>query len=483
MTNYKLLINKLRKFYGETEWFEFKKNNSKPELVGEYISALANSAILAGKKSAYLIYGIDDDSHDVVGTSFSPKQTKKGNEELEAWLAKLLNPRIEFKFIELDDYEEKKISIIDITANQTYPVSFNGIEYIRVGSNKKKLKEYPEKEREFWDILKKYSFESSIAFSGATSDQVLDYLDYPSYFKLMGLNLPDRKSGILEKFEQEKMIIKSGDLWDVTNLGAILFASDLSYFENLSRKAIRVIFYRGKNKLETIKEKVNKKGYAVGFEDLINNILDMLPSNEVLEDALRKEVKMYPAIAIRELIANAIIHQDFRVRGSSPMVEVFDDRIEITNPGKPLIETDRFIDHIPESRNDKLAHLMRRLNICEERGSGIDKVINSVEVHQLPAPSFHEGDRFLRVILFAHKSLRQMDRQDKLRACYQHCCLKYVAADHMTNQSLRERFNIEPKNYATVSRIIRDTIDSGFVKESDPENKSRKHAKYVPFWA
>ena len=165
------------------------------------------------------------------------------------------------------------------------------------------------------------------------------------------------------------------------------------------------------------------------------------------------------------------------------MVEIFTDRIEISNPGSPLIDTLRFIDHHPQSRNEKLAALMRRMNICEERGSGIDKVIFNIEVFQLPAPDFIADENFLKVILYGPKTLRQMDKIDKIRACYQHCALKFVSGENMTNLSLRERFNIQEKNYPTASRIITDTIAEGLIKDYGPGKKSKKYARYIPFWA
>jgi len=204
---------------------------------------------------------------------------------------------------------------------------------------------------------------------------------------------------------------------------------------------------------------------------------DKLPSNEEIGRVFRKEVRMYPELAIRELIANAIIHQDFSIKGTSPMIEIYENRIEISNPGKPLIDIKRFIDHTPESRNEMLAGLMRRMNFCEERGSGIDKVIHEIEFFQLPAPDFLSGDNYTRVILFSPKSLRQMSKPDKIRACYQHSCLKYVSGEYMTNQSLRERLNIDKKNYPIVSRIIKESIESGVITEYD---NSRM---YIPFWA
>ena len=165
------------------------------------------------------------------------------------------------------------------------------------------------------------------------------------------------------------------------------------------------------------------------------------------------------------------------------MVEVFDDRLEISNPGLPLIDTLRFIDHTPRSRNEMLADLMRRFHICEERGSGIDKVIFQIEEHQLPPPDFRTDTTHTRVVLFAHQKLSEMDKKDKARACYQHCCLLYVSNRVMTNTTLRERFKIAENDYPVASRIIRDTIGANLIKPEDPTNKSRKHAKYVPAWA
>lgn len=465
----------------ETEWLEFKENNYKPEEIGEYISALSNSASLHNKRFAYLIFGIDDINHDIVGTTFKPSQEKIGNQELENWLATLLSPRIDFRIIELE-LKGKTIVLFSIDATTNTPVEFKGEAFIRVGSYKKKLKDHPEKARKIWTKISNYSFEKGIAERGLSENEVLNFLDYKSYFNLTEQNVPKNIENILEKLIEEKLITDESSFFNITNLGAILFAKKLDLFESLSRKAVRVIQYHGNNKFHTIKELPGKKGYANGFSGLIQYLDSILPSNEEIGPAFRKEASLYPAIAIRELVANCIIHQDFEIKGTSPMIEIFDNRIEITNPGKPLIPTLRFIDHSPESRNEMLAKLMRRLNICEERGSGIDKVIASCELFQLPAPDFIEGDNFTRVIIFAPKKLRAMDKKDKMRATYQHSCLKFISGEFMTNQSLRERFNVDEKNYPMVSRIIDDAKSENLIKDYDETNKSRKYAKYIPFW-
>ena len=191
---------------------------------------------------------------------------------------------------------------------------------------------------------------------------------------------------------------------------------------------------------------------------------------------------MYPENAIRELVANLLIHQDFTITGTGPLVEIFDNRIEFTNPGKPLIHIDRFIDE-NQSRNQKLAFSMRRVKICEELGSGIDRVISNIELFQLPAPKFEINDIHTKVTVFAYKKLKKMDKQDKIRACYQHACLCYVTNTKMDNSSLKKRFDIDEKNSATASRIISDTLSEKIIKSDDPANNSRKYAKYLPWWA
>lgn len=476
----KILLSELRSFPNETEWIEFKVNNF--TALGEYISAISNSACLANKEYGYIVFGIEDKTHRIIGTKFSSNQKAKGNEDLVPWLARSLEPRINFEFFELIT-EGEKVVIVQIQATQNTPVKFKGTTFIRMGSYKKKLEEFPEKQRQIWTKKPPVAFEKKLAVFGLTSDEVLNLINYPSYFELTGTTLPPNRETIFDRLIQEKIINKRGQKFGITNLGAVLFAKKLDEFEDLDRKAVRVIIYKGKTKLKTKKEQVGQRGYASGFKGLVNYINDQLPTNEEIGKAFRKEVKMFPELAIRELVANALIHQDFSEKGTGPMVEIFDDRIEITNPGKPLISTMRFVDHNPQSRNEKLAHFMRRLNICEERGSGIDKVIFECEYYQLPAPKFIEGENYTRVILYAHKTLRQMDKEDKVRACYLHAVLKYVSGEQMTNQSLRERFGIEEKNYSMASRIISEGIKAGLIKDYDPDNNSKKHAKYIPFWA
>lgn len=476
------LVHELRKLPQETEWVEFKHNKAEPQDIGEYLSALANSAALLGKVNAYLVWGVDDTSHAITGTRFQPATVKVGNEELESWLLRLLEPKINFRFhpLEIDD---KPVVLLEIGAACRHPVRFQGLEYIRVGSYKKTLKDYPEKERALWRIFDRVPFERGIVLERVSGEEVLRLLDYPAYFDLLEIPLPDGRAAILDALAQDDLIqaCDAGG-WNITNLGALLFAKKLEAFPTLKRKAIRVIHYKGQGRLETLREQIGGKGYASGFEGLIDFIMALVPTNEVIEQALRRTLPMFPELAVRELVANALIHQDLFATGTGPMVEIFDDRMEITNPGEPLVDTRRFVDTPPKSRNEALASLMRRFRICEERGSGIDKVVAQVELYQLPAPCFEAPADFTRTVLFAHQPLTRMDKADRVRACYLHACLKWVMRDYLTNASLRERFGIEDKNKAKVSRYISEAVEDGAIKLYD-EEAAKNQRKYVPYWA
>ncbi|PIP27176.1 MAG: transcriptional regulator [Candidatus Moranbacteria bacterium CG23_combo_of_CG06-09_8_20_14_all_39_10] len=471
------LLEEIVKLPSETEWVEFKASYFDAKNIGEKIAGLANSACLFDKSFAYLIFGINDGDHAVLGTKFDFKKEKIGNEDVENWIIQRLNPKLDFRVYDFI-YEDKKIILFEIPAAIDRPVAFTNKEYVRIGSINRELKEFPDKERKIWNNFKNKNFEKEIAKQNVSDDEVLNLLDYSKYFSLTQQSLPSDKAGFLDRMAQDKLINrKTENTFDITNLGAILFAKNIKEFDTVKRKSIRVIIYKNKDRIQIIKEQDGTLGYAVGFTGLVEYINDKLPSNEEIKKALRVEKKMYPEVAIRELVANALIHQDFKEKGAGPMIEIFSDRIEITNPGKPLISTDRFIDHPPQSRNEDLAAFMRRVKICEEGGTGIDRVISLIELFQLPAPKFESLENFTRITIYSHKKLNAMDREDKIRACYQHCVLKYLSNEKMTNSSLRERFGIGEKNYPAASKIIRDTLNEELIKES---NKTKE---YIPIWA
>jgi predicted HTH transcriptional regulator len=474
------LIEKLRKLPHECEWVEFKKNYADEKDIGEYISALSNSAALLGKHFAYLVWGIDNTTHEVIGTTFNAKM-RIGNEELESWLLRLLNPKIDFQLHSVD-YDGKNIVILEIPCAYRHPVSFQHVEYIRIGSYKKKLREFPEKERKMWRIFENLTFEHLLAKERVSMEDVLRFIDYQTFFTLLKQTTPEKNTAIINALMCENIITEcDAGGYNITNLGAVLFARNLNDFSKFRRKAVRVICYKGSGRIDTIKEQIGGKGYASGFEGLIEYIMALVPTNEVIGKALRQSVPMYPALAVRELVANALIHQDFFETGCGPMIELFENRIEITNPGQSLVPAKRILGSPPKSRNETLASLMRRFGICEERGSGFSKVVSQTEIYQLPAPLFETPNEFTRTVLFAHQDFEEMDRVDRVRACYLHCSLQYLQRQKMTNKSLRERFGLPEKKGYAVSRVINATTEEKLIVINNAESK--RNTSYVPYWS
>ena len=320
------IIDRLLKLPKECEWAEFKMNFKSEDEIGKYISALSNGACLQNEPFGYLVFGISDTAILPVGTIFRPSLHKVGNEELEHWLMQRVSPRVEVNIIETI-YQEKLISIFQIQAAQSQPTCFSNFDYIRVGSITRSLKDFPEKERKIWSKGSKHIFEKAIALQVDSAEDIIRLLDTQCYFDLLKIPYPSTRDAVIEKFIAEKFIKATVNGYSITNLGAILFAKDINDFDSIKRKAVRVIQYDGNSKIKTIKEHESKLGYAAGFESLIKYTNDLLPSNEVIGTALRDTVTMYPEIAIRELVANAIIHQDFNEKGTSPMIEIFKDRI------------------------------------------------------------------------------------------------------------------------------------------------------------
>lgn len=476
------LVHELAKLPTETEWLEFKRNNDDPEELGRNVSALANSAALHGKASSFVVWGVDDATHAVVGTSFQPSLAKVGNENLENWLLRNLNPKVSLAFGSAD-IDGRRVVVLEVGAAFRYAVRFRDQGYVRVGSYTQPLKSQQEKERLLWKALDRTPWETGVAASRVSTDVALELLDTQSFFDLQGRSSPRNQEAILSVLEADRLVARSeAGGWDITNFGAILFARRLDDFTGLQRKAVRVIQYKGTARTETLKEQVGIKGYATGFTGLLEYLAALVPVNEIIGQALRRTVPMFPELAIREIVANALIHQEFAVSGAGPMVELFADRLEVSNPGTPLIEPVRFLDSAPQSRNEKLASLMRRLGVCEERGSGVDKVVAQVELFQLPAPVFEANAGSTRAILFSHRQLTKMEAADRIRATYQHACLRWVSREYVTNTTIRERFAIEPRNIATASRLLREAVEAGVIAPHDRDAPPR-YMKYVPFWA
>lgn len=482
MENYYKLIEELIMSDNETPWIEFKHNNYDPKMIGRDISALANSATLCERNCAYMIWGVHDKSHELIGTNYNLQTLKKGNQELENWLRSLLSDNVDFEFHNVK-MNNINIGLLIIYNAINHTVMFEKVDYIRIGSYTKKLSDYPNIQGQLWDKIRSLRFESRIALPDLQSSDIVRLLDTDSYFELKEVPRPSDIDGVVHYMFQEGVVIKQDNgLYAITNLGAMLFAKNLNDFSNLSRKAVRVVQYRNNSRIEMLKEETFEIGYASGFTGLIKYVGALIPSEESIISGLREKKNTYPVIAIREIIANALIHQDFTVIGTSPLIEIFNNRIEVTNSGRPLVDVLRIIDNPPKSRNEKLASLMRRMRICEELGTGWDKVVTACELMQLPAPKIEIYEESTKVTLYAGCNFSDLSQNDKLWACYLHACIKFVQGEQLTNSSLRERFALKDSSSGTVSRLIKDAVARGLIKAVEPDTAPR-YMKYIPAWA
>ncbi|MCK9398154.1 MAG: putative DNA binding domain-containing protein [Methylobacter sp.] len=454
----------------EDEHLEFKEAKQQYDTTKlfRYCVALANEG------GGHLVLGVSDKPpRRVVGT-----QAFQNSGEIKARILNALRFRVEISEL---IHPDGRVLVFEIPPRPVgTPLHHDGAYLMRAGeelvpmSSDQLRRILAEGEPDWFDQAARIE---------ASADDVIALLDTQSFFEMIGLPYPTSRDGVLARLMLERLITEQSGGWLITNLAGILLAKRLDSFSpELARKAPRVVIYDGVNKLVTREDKPGVRGYAVGFESLIDFVHSAAPQNRFVEQVVREEVKMFPRQAIRELVANALVHQDFQASGASVMIEMYADRLEVSNPGLPPIKVERFIDEY-RSRNERLADLMRRLGVCEEKGSGIDKVVSAAEVFQLPAPDFRVSETRTTAVLFAHQDFSDMSKPDRIRACYQHCCLQYVSNQRMSNQSLRERFKLPESKAATVSLVIGATKDAGLIKADESDSLSTRYARYLPFWA
>lgn len=473
------LVDELRALPSETEWVEFKENFSDAKAIGERISALSNGARLQNKEMAYMVWGIQDVTHKVVGTNFRPDATKD-NEPLKFWLMKRLSPcpDINFEFV---PHPEGRLIILHIPSARELPITFDRISRVRIGSATPPLRDFPEVEKKLLAKLRAFVWESDSVAKYMTGEEVLDLLDHDAFIRLKGLSRPIDNAGILVKLLDSGMISKDvNSRWNILNLGAILFARNLSQFPSLERKSLRIIQYTGRNRLNAKPEQSWGQGYAAGFVAYLKFLNGILPARELI-GAIRTEDRVYPSEAIKELLANALIHQDMTVSGSGPKVEIFEDRIEFNNPGAPLTDWKKLFGAEPRSRNERLALAMRLMDLCEERGSGLRRTITATIVARLVPPEFQSVDDFTRVVLHGHsRDFDTMDQAARIRAAYYYSMLLWDEGKWLTNVALRDRFGLPASAAAKISVLFRACVAGRWIRVADPE---RPNSGYVPYYA
>ncbi len=323
------------------------------------------------------------------------------------------------------------------------------------------------------------------ARTGLSADDVKQLVDLGGYARLMNVPIGTREDLMMDGLCEHQVLIRQDDgLYTITVMGALRFCRSLEDFPSLVRRALRLVRYDGVTSNNLMRDVVELRGYAIAFEETVRLVDLLLPSREVFVNGIRRLERHYSKEAFRELLANAIVHQDLSVTGKNLSVEIFDDRVEISNPGTMMVDADRVLDTDPVSRNDAMSYMMRRMGLCEELGSGWDRVVQSCEEYFLPVPTIRQSEFGTRVIMQGYAPFADMTPDERTWNCYMHACIMFVGHKQLTNTSLRTRFGLEhtDSNTVVVSRVIKATVDKGLIKLSNADASPRNRS-YVPFWA
>ena len=447
------------------------KDDLTDEDYGKYICAMANMVSEDNVPYVYAIWGLDKNG-EFISTEFKIPSHVKIREHLSF--------NVNFLCSEAK-VDGNRLVVLEVQRAYSNTIQYDGVEYILKDNIFVKASS---EESEF--LLgnfcnKKLNFEIDVARGNLSISEVLEYLDVDILYDLIEKQKPNSNLEVMSLLREFRFVnILNTGKYDITNLGALLLAKRIREFDNVKRKAVRVLIYEGNDNTFPAREQIGGKGYIVGFEGLIKFIMKYMPIEEYYDGIIRKSRPIFPILSIRELVANAIIHQDLNLTGG-PIVSIFDNKIEISNPGKPVVEKERFIDTPPFSRNENLAAAMHRVGICEERGSGYDKVIKYIEEKNLLAPEITVSENMTLVVLKKHKTFDEMSKDELIEIVYSHACFNYVNNKITNNTSLRTRLNLSEDERYKVSRVFQMAIDRGVIKEK--QGTGPKNREYLPVWA
>ncbi len=383
------LINELTAYPQETEWIEFKHNkSSKNQAIGEYISALSNSANLCNQSFAYIVWGIEDGSHNIIGTSFHIKSEKEGNQELEFWLMQNLNPKIDFSCHELT-INDKKLSLIKIPAAKGQPSKFKGIAYTRIGSNKTELKNHPDKERRLWQSNSVIDWSVEIC-PQATINDLDETAIFQAKLKFKEINKNKAFCSEIDTWDNGTFLDKAQITKNkqITNAALILLGkAESTHF--LSPARIQITW-----KLDT--EEQAYEHFTVPFFISVNNVVKrirnvkykILPFNTLTP----VEVNKYDTWIILEALNNCIAHQDYSLNSRIIVTETI-EKLTFQNAGNfydGTIEDYALKNKTPDKyRNSFLADAMKNLGMIDTIGYGIKKMFQLQRARYFPLPDYN----------------------------------------------------------------------------------------------
>lgn len=479
----KNLVYRLIDSDAEGPCLEFKGSKSDHEMIAKDISALSNSTMVHDEAIAFMVWGIDDADHKIVGTTFDPNRHKVGNEDLINWLHHSITDNVEYNFHE-EWFDDRRVVVLTIGRPLRSPVRYKNVAYIRDESHTKPLDKLPLLEKRFWENMNSFDYELSLIKTDLAPADIFSMIDMDAVIERLGLQAPTDERRAIEILEDNGVVTVQPDgRYGITVLGAVLFAKSLDSFKPLQGKTVRIVQYAGSEKTNIARQFECKKGYAVQFDRVMETISMLIPAEQkIMPDGRMVQFYGYPMDAVREVVANALIHQDLTDHAGIT-IEVMAGHVTVTNPGSMLVDPSRILDTPPRSRNRHLPEMFRRMHLCEQLGSGWDRIVSLCEDQNLPTPKIMKYDSATVVTMFERMPFEDMQMPDRLWACYMHTCRMHLNGRVMTNQTLRDRFEVTGKNATvTISRLIRVARDKGLIKPAD-EGSGPKARGYLPFWA
>ncbi len=460
----------------ELDWKEALSSNG--EKMSKHLSAFAN---LSG--GGFLVYGIDDHGK-VVGVN-----GKNEIKEITAFLCNVarhnLKPEINIEFIKFK-HSGRSLLAAYIHESTQKPVSLNkGLElsYIRAGGETRQMNENEIRAAMLSSRMLRYEELPAILPINAQS-KWMDLFDFSEFVKRTSPIPISNKEALNEHLFNHKLLLKTKGKYLPTNLCIMICAEDFSALPGYEKFAIRITEYDGSSKIFSKRDIFFNQGYSLILDDVVSKISELLPHRESIKKATRINEPLVPEIAIRELVANALIHRDYTQNSGFVTIDIFSDRIEINNPGSllPKISSDRLIDHPSETRNEVLADIMRKMHLAEEKGSGYDKAVGFIELNTLPAIKWRLGKDYFCVILYLPKKFSDMEKEERIEAVFQHSCLNLVSNKRTTNKSILKRFGFGEHEKTKTSRLIQDSLKSGRIKCANSKDL-RRDWHYLPYFA
>lgn len=476
------IVKELIAYPTEANWFEFKENWYEPSAIGEYISSLSNAAALEGEEYGYLVWGVNNNTHEITGTTFDYRVDVK-NEPLEHYLARQIMPDNNFSFHETT-LEGKRLVVMVVPAASKIPTGFDGNRYIRIGSSKVNLNKYPERESNLFYILR-VGLPTMCNTESEYQDLTFDKLFV--YYASKGVALNKRN------FKKNLGLLTENGKY---NLLAQLISDD-------SHIPIRFAIFNGTDKASTMYS-VREFGNTCLLFSLdkvleYGEVLNVPQADERGRKVERKEVPLFDEEAFREAIINAFVHNQW-TSGNAPMITVFSDRIEILSRGKmpPGQTLEGFYAGESVPVNQKLSDMFLQLHISERTGRGVPKIteVYGKETYEFRENSIVVSIPFTRVqaddmthdemkmtydnVKMTHDEVKMTydsteithdEKKDCVERILEFCIIPRTILEIMEMLGLKER--------KSARRHIKPLVEQGRLAMTLPDAPKSKNQKYV----